>query len=129
MKDYLRDVLYDVILSIVTKKFGTSLNDSQKEEKAEEFISELHENNFLIVEKTQLLINKIGFNNFYTTQVNGKSVYALAKEGMFHKVKVCWFITRSKDNVDGKYLEQIYDELSKQANGDNIFESKEYKRG
>lgn len=127
--NYLKDVLFDVILSIITKKYGTSLNDSQKEEKADEFIAELHEKNFFTVEKTQVLIDKAGFNNFYTTKLGDRSVYVLVKEGMFHKVKACWFFTRSKDVVDGPYLEQVYKELSGQASGENVFGSKDYKKG
>lgn len=53
--NYLKDVLFDVILSIITKKYGISLNDSQKEEKADEFIAELHEKNFFTVEKLRCL--------------------------------------------------------------------------
>ncbi len=39
----------------------------------------------------------------------GTPVYALVKEGMFHKVKICYFITRNKDTIDGPYLEKIYE--------------------
>ena len=34
MKNYLREIFSDILLSIVTKKYGTSLNDYQREEKA-----------------------------------------------------------------------------------------------
>ena len=56
-------------------------------------------------------------------------MYALVKEGMFHKVKICYFITRNKDTIDGPYLEKIYEELRKQAIGENIFHSSEFKQG
>ena len=35
MKNYLREIFSDILLSIVTKKYGTSLNDYQREEKAD----------------------------------------------------------------------------------------------
>lgn len=54
-----------------------------------------------------MLIDKVGFNNFYTTKLGDRSVYALVKEGMFHKVKACWFFTRSKDVVDGRILNRF----------------------
>ena len=38
MKNYLREIFSDILLSIVTKKYGTSLNDYQREEKADEII-------------------------------------------------------------------------------------------
>ena len=106
MKNYLREIFSDILLSIVTKKYGTSLNDYQREEKADEIIQELHDNN-----------------------IGGTPVYALVKEGMFHKVKICYFITRNKDTIDGPYLEKIYEELRKQAIGENIFHSSEFKQG
>ena len=56
-------------------------------------------------------------------------MYALVKEGMFHKVKICYFITRNKDTIDGPYLEKIYEEHRKQAIGENIFHSSEFKQG
>jgi hypothetical protein len=48
---------------------------------------------------------------------------------MFKKIKCCYFITRVKDEITGPYLEQIYEELRRQANGENIFGSKDYKNG
>lgn len=47
MKNYLREIFSDILLSIVTKKYGTSLNDYQREEKADEIIQELHDKNTL----------------------------------------------------------------------------------
>ena len=101
MKNYLREIFSDILLSIVTKKYGTSLNDYQREEKADEIIQELHDKNTFTVEMTQALIDKKGFNTFYTSNIGGTPVYALVKEGMFHKVKICYFITRNKDTIDG----------------------------
>lgn len=129
MKSYIREIFFDLILSQVTKKYGTSLNDSQKEEKANEIIKELHDNNSFTVEMTQALIDKKGFNDFYPTNVGGKPAYALVKEGMFHKVKICYFITRNKDVINGEYLDKIYEELRKQAIGENIFGSPDFKKG
>ena len=65
MKNYLREIFSDILLSIVTKKYGTSLNDYQREEKADEIIQELHDKNTFTVEMTQALIDKKGFNTFY----------------------------------------------------------------
>ena len=62
MKNYLREIFSDILLSIVTKKYGTSLNDYQREEKADEIIQELHDKNTFTVEMTQALIDKKGFN-------------------------------------------------------------------
>lgn len=129
MKNYIHDIFYDTLLSIITKKYGTSLNDDQREDKAYEIISELKAENKFTVEMTQALIDKKGFNDSYAANVNGKSVYALVKEGMFKKVKVCFFISRNKDSITSEYLEQVYEELRRQANGENVFGSKEYKNG
>lgn len=126
MKNYIRDIFWDVILSIITKKYGTTINDDQREEKADEYIEELHQQNKFTVEMTQALIDKKGMNNFYTTNIQGKPVYGLVKEGLFHKVKTCYFITRNKDEITGAYLDQVYEELRKQAMGENIFKSPDY---
>ena len=77
MKNYLREIFSDILLSIVTKKYGTSLNDYQREEKADEIIQELHDKNTFTVEMTQALIDKKGFNTFYTSNIGGTPVYAL----------------------------------------------------
>ena len=127
MKNYLSVIFHDTILSLITKKYGTKLNDSQKEDKADEFIRILHDQNAFTCDQTQAIIDKKGLTNYMATQVDGKPVFALTKEGMFHKVKVCYFITRIKDEPDTAYLEQIYDELRQQANGTNVFNSKDYK--
>lgn len=58
MKNYLREIFSDILLSIVTKKYGTSLNDYQREEKADEIIQELHDKNTFTVEMTQALTRR-----------------------------------------------------------------------
>jgi hypothetical protein len=129
MKNYIHEIFYDQLLSVITKKYGTSLNDDQREDKAFEIISDLHAANKFTVEMTQALIDKKGFNASSMENIGGQPVYALAKEGMFKKIKCCYFITRVKDEITGPYLEQIYEELRRQANGENIFGSKDYKNG
>ncbi len=129
MKEYLHDIFFDQLLSIVTKKYGTTINDEQREDKAYEIISNLRVENKFTVEMTQALIEKKGFNDSFQSNVNGTPVYALVKEGMFKKVKCCYFITRTKEDITGKYLEDIYDELRRQAGGENVFNTKEYKDG
>jgi hypothetical protein len=129
MKNYIPDIFFDTILSIITKKYGTTLNDDEREDKAYDLIDELKENNKFTVDMTQALIDKKGFNDCYVTNAGGTSVYALVKEGMFKKVKVCFLITRNKDRIDGEYLDQIYEELRRQANGENVFNSRDYKNG
>lgn len=126
MKDYVREVFGDTLLSLVTKKYGTSLSDSQKEAKVEEIITQLHDENKFTIEMTQSLIDKKGFNDFSNANVKGQSVYMLVKTGLFGKVKTCYFITRSKDTIDGAYLEKVYDELNRQASGENVFGSSDY---
>lgn len=39
MKNYIREIFWDIILSIITKKYGTSLNDDQREDKADKWSS------------------------------------------------------------------------------------------
>jgi hypothetical protein len=129
MKNYIYDIFYDLLLSVITKKYGTTINDDQREDKAYEIIGELRAENKFTVDMTQALIDKKGFNASYSENVNGQSVYALVKEGMFKKIKCCYFITRNKNEINGAYLEQIYEELRRQANGENIFNAKEYKNG
>ena len=126
MDNFLKVVFNDTVLSLVTKKYGSSLNDRQREEKADEMIRILHDSNSYSVEMAQKLIDQKGFNTFYTTQIEGKSVIGFYKEGMFHKAKVRYFITRKKDNLDSDYMDQIYDELRRQAMGENVFNTKDY---
>lgn len=126
MKDYLRAILWDTILSLITKKFGTKLNDSEREAKAEDILAELRDRNSFTVDMTQSIISKKGINDFGTANLGGQSVFRLIKSGMFGKAKVCYYITRSKDVIDGAYLDKIYDELSRQANGENVFNAPDY---
>lgn len=126
MDNFLKVVFNDIVLSLVTKKYGSSMTDSQREEKADEMIRILHDTNSYSVEMAQKLIDQKGFNTFYNTQIDGKSVTGFVKEGMFHKPKVRYFITRKKDNLDSDYMDQIYDELRRQAMGENVFNTKDY---
>lgn len=126
MDNFLKVVFNDIVLSLVTKKYGSSMTDSQREEKADEIIRILHDTNSYSVEMAQKLIDQKGFNTFYNTQIDGKSVTGFVKEGMFHKPKVRYFITRRKDNLDSDYMDQIYDELRRQAMGENVFNTKDY---
>ena len=126
MKDYLTTILWDTILSLITKKFGTKLNDTEREAKAEEVIAALRDHYSFTVDMTQAIINKKGINDFTTANIGGQSVFKLVKTGMFGKFKVCYYITRSKDVIDGAYLEKVYDELNRQANGENGFNAPDY---
>ena len=126
MDNFLKVVFNDIVLSLVTKKYGSSMTDRQREEKADEIIRILHDTNSYSVEMAQKLIDQKGFNTFYNTQIDGKSVTGFVKEGMFHKAKTRYFITRRKDNLDSDYMDQIYDELRRQAMGENVFNTKDY---
>ena len=126
MKDYVRDIFWDTLLSLVTKKYGTSLSDSQKEAKVEEIITQLRDENKFTIEMTQSIIDKKGLNDFENANIKGQSVYRLVKTGLFGKVKTCYFITRTKDTLDSAYLEKVYDELNRQAAGENVFDSPDY---
>ncbi|MBR6046432.1 MAG: hypothetical protein IKP47_12430 [Ruminococcus sp.] len=126
MKDFLKVVMWDTLLSLITKKYGTSLSDSQREAKADDIIAELKGTNGFTVDMIQSIIDKKGLNYFENANVGGKSVFKLVKTGLFGKAKICYFITRTKEMPDGKYLDQIYDELNRQANGENVFGSPDY---
>lgn len=126
MKDFLRVVLWDTLLSLITKKYGSSLNDSQREAKADDIIAELKSANGFTVDMIQSIIDKKGLNYFENASVGGQSVFRLVKTGLFGKSKICYFITRTKEKVDGAYLEKVYDELNRQANGENVFGSPDY---
>lgn len=127
MKNYIRDIFWDVILSIITKKYGNNLNDAQRQNKANEVIENLKIENNLIVGMTQALLDKKGMNKCCSSNINGQPVYKITNEGLFHKVKNCYFITRKKDEISSDYLEQVYEEIRKQAMGENVFKSPEYK--
>ena len=126
MKNFLKVIFNDLVLSLVTKQYGYRLTDDQREEKADEIIRILHDSNSYTVEMAQKLIDTKGLNTFYTTQLSGLPVIALVKEGMFHKPKTRYFITRNKEKLDSAYIDQIYDELRRQANGENVFKTNEY---
>ncbi len=129
MNNYLYDIFGDHILSLLMKQYGTKLNDKQREDKAYEIISQLKAENSFTVESTQSLISKKGFNEVMNENIGGKPVYALTKTGLFKKVKCCFFISRTKEMIDKEHLEKIYDELRRQANGENVFGSSDYKNG
>lgn len=129
MKDYLTDIFYDTLLSFVTKKYSTTINDSQRDTIVRDTISRLKGENAFTVQMTQAIFDKKGLNSFCSANVDGKSVFALTKTGMFGKAKIRYFITRKKEGIDGAYLDQIYDELRRQAQGENVFGSSEFKAG
>lgn len=126
MENFLKVIFGDLVLSLVTKKYGSNMTDKQREDKADEMIRILHDSNSYTAEMAQKLIDTKGFTSHYTTQINGQSVIALVKEGMFHKIKTRYFITRNKERLDSAYIDQIYDELRRQAQGENVFNTSEY---
>ena len=126
MTNYLVDIFYDTISGIITQKYGGAFTDAQRREKVMAFIDNLKAGNVFTIEQTQAILDKKGFNNFYAESVNGKSCFRLVKEGFFGRAKVCYYITRVKDHMDSAYLEQVYDELRRQAAGENVFNSEKY---
>ena len=126
MDNFLKVLFGDLVLSLIIKKYGSNMTDTERQNKADELIRILHDSKSYTVEMAQKLIDQKGFNAHYTTQVNGVSVFALVKEGMFHKAKTRYFITRNKEKLDAAYMEQIYDELRRQAQGENVFNTSEY---
>ena len=129
MDNYLYALFYDIFLSLVTKIYGNSLTDQQRIDKVDEIIDGFHKSNSYAVDMTQALIDKKGFNHVKNEMIDGKPVFAITKEGMFRKVKACYFCTRRKDSIDDEYLDLIYDELRRQALGENVFNSSDYKNG
>ena len=126
MTNYLVDIFFDTISVIMNKKYGSSFTPAQRREQVMDYIEKLRVGNVFTIEQTQAIIDKKGFNNFYAESVNGVSCFRLVKEGFFGKAKVCYFITRTKDKMDSAYLEQVYEELRRQAAGENIFNSDKY---
>ncbi len=127
MKDYLIELFGDIMMSYLTKKYGTKLNDDQRIEKyVEEFRRLKDEANFTVT-STQSIFDKKGINSGESTMLNGEPVIRLVKSGMFGKVKVCYYITRIKDEITVEYLDKIFDELRRQANGENVFSAPDYK--
>ena len=127
MKDYLIELFGDIMMSYLTKKYGTKLNDDQRIEKyVEEFRRLKDEANFTVT-STQSIFDKKGINSGESTMLNGEPVIRLVKSGMFGKVKVCYYITRIKDEITVEYLDRIFDELRRQANGENVFSAPDYK--
>ena len=129
MKDYVTEIFWDYVLSALTKKHGTKINDDQRETLANEYIEKVKQENGFTVQMTQAIIDKKGITKCYSESCNGTPVFYLVKEGMFKKVKVCYLISRKKEGLSKEYLEQIYNELRQQAQGENIFNSPDYKNG
>lgn len=127
INDYIKDIFYDTITSIINRKVGSHHNESERNKLVEEYIANLRMGNMYYIESTQALINQKQFNKALTATINGKSCYKLVKLGAFGKIKLCYFITKRKDEIDGPYLEQVYDELNKQSMGMNVFNSPDYK--
>jgi hypothetical protein len=126
LNNYISDIFYDTISGIITQKYGSRFTDAQRREKIEEFIGQLRAGNIFTIEQTQAIIDKKGFNNFYPDSIDGVSCFRLVKEGFFGRAKVCYFISRTKDKMDGEYLEKVYEELRRQAAGENVFNSDRY---
>ncbi|MBR1662737.1 MAG: hypothetical protein IJ696_00225 [Ruminococcus sp.] len=127
MKDYLIELYGDIMMSYLTKKYGTKLNDDQRIEKYVEEFRRLKEEADFTVTSTQSIFDKKGINSGESTMLNGEPVIRLVKTGMFGKVKVCYYITRIKDEITVEYLDKIFDELRRQANGENVFSAPDYK--
>ena len=127
MKDYLSEIFTDPILSFLTKKYGTKLNDNERLNKCSEMLDNLRKDANFSISSTQSIIDKKGINSFEPTNINGKSVYVLLKRGLFGKPKICYYITRIKDEITSQYLDQVFDELRQQATGVNVFNSPDYK--
>lgn len=129
INDYINDIFYDTITSIINRKSGTHHNDSERNKLVEEYIAKLRLGNMYYIETTQSLINQKQFNRALPAIVNGKSCYKLIKYGMFGKVKLCYFISKGKNEINTDYLKQVLEELNKQSMGMNVFNSPEYKNG
>ena len=127
MKDYLVEIFGDIMMSWLTKKYGTKLSDDQRLDKyVEEFRRLKDEANFSVT-STQSIFDKKGINSSEPTMLNGEPVFRLTKSGMFGKVKVCYYISRIKDEITVDYLDKIFDELRRQANNENVFSAPDYK--
>lgn len=127
ISNYIQDIFYDTISGMVTRKYGSRFTDEQRNAKIQEMIENLRTGNVFTIEQTQSIIDKKGFNNVYNYATNGEPTYKLVKEGLFGKVKYCYFITRIKGDITPEYLDRIYEELRAQAAGENVFNSTEYK--
>lgn len=127
MKDYLIEIFGDIMMSYLTKKFGSKLNDNQRIEKyVEEFKRLKNEANFSVT-STQAIFDKKGINSAEPTMLDGEPVFRLTKSGMFGKVKICYYISRVKDEITADYLDKVFDEMRRQANNENVFSAPDYK--
>lgn len=127
INDYIKDIFYDSITSIINRKAGINHNDAERKKLVDDYIANLRLGNLYYIETTQALINKKQFNRAMPATVNGKSCYKLIKFGMFGKIKLCYFISKGKNEINSEYLQQVLDELNKQAMGMNVFDSPDYK--
>ncbi len=127
MKDYLIEIFGDIMMSWLTKKYGSKLNDNQRIEKYVECFKQLKADANFTVTSTQSIFDKKGINSSEPTMLNGEPVFRLTKSGMFGKVKICYYITRVKDELTVPYLDKIFDELRRQANGENVFSAPDFK--
>lgn len=127
VKDYLTEMFTDTMLSYYTKKYSTALNDSERMEKCTSYFDSLRQEDPFTVSSTQILFDSKGLNDFEATTLDGKPVFRIVKLGLFNKVKVCYYITRTKDKVTADYLKLIYHELIQQTIGVNVFSASDYK--
>lgn len=118
---FLEELFKDTILSCLTRDYGTKLSDNQRASKCNSILEDLKAQNCFTISLIQAILDKKGVNYYEFTVVDGISVIKLAKLGIFSKPKVCYFVTRTKEIPTTDYLDQILQELQKQAKGENIF--------
>lgn len=127
MKNFFEEMFTDTILSNLTKKYGTKLNDDERINKCAEIIDELKNKYSFYIGSIQNVIDRKGINDFEATNLNGKSVYVLVKRGFIGKPKIVYYISRTKEEITEEYLSTIYEEIRQQANGTNVFSAADYK--
>ena len=127
MKDYLIEILGDIMMSYLTKKYGSKLNDDQRLDKYVEEFKRLKAEADFSVTSTQAIFDKKGINSSEPTMLDGEPVFRLTKSGLFGKVKICYYISRVKDEITVSYIDKIFDEMRRQANGENVFSAPDYK--
>ena len=127
MKDFLTEMFTDTILSYLTKKYGSKLNDTDRINKCADIIARLKDTCSFSVGSIQNIIDRKGINAFERASLNDKSMLVLMKRGLFGKPKILYYITRNKDEITSDYLDQIHEELRNQANGTNVFNAPDYK--
>lgn len=127
MKDYLTQIFTDIMLSYLTKKYGTKLTDNERLNKCMQEFDSLRINSSFTITSTQAIFDKKGLSECYSDTLNGQPVYKIMKLGLFGKVKICYYITRIKDQITSEYLDKIFEELRQQASGENVFNAPDYK--